>query len=390
MHPYLSVCLISFALPLSSCLQPTCWARESLHAGGEQVIRRKGRGPLAASKGFSSTSTRVNEQPETAEAKGALNKSKGDLNMATSIVFKERLAKLQAEETELADELRSYTSKGASQASPPENELVHEALVATTWNAVAVMNSLPKSSPGLEKKITKRLQQIGDAACLPPWGTSTAVGSRDGQILQLKVLDVGCGDGILMPYMVKEQKKTHKKKKGKGKVAYSDKSPEQQSAQQSADAGAAATLEEAGVTGVDLSEVMVRRARLKHPKAKWIVGNLLKLSKSLDVSSPEPLFTSVVFCGSLQFFRDPIQALGEAATWLVEGGHIIVAHVQGAEFVEDECRRNPRVAPSPIPGGKEMEKWAASAGCTLLDPGDDTSQRKFLFYVMRKGSVGEL
>lgn len=48
--------------------------------------------------------------------------------------------------------------------------------------------------------------------------------------------------------------------------------------------------------------------------------------KGMD--GPEPIFSSVVFNGSLQFFRDPAGALSEASRWLVEGGRIVIAHVQ--------------------------------------------------------------
>lgn len=46
----------------------------------------------------------------------------------------------------------------------------------------------------------------------------------------------------------------------------------------------------------------------------------------------EPLFSSVVFNGSLQFFQDPTGALSDAAGWLVDGGHIVIAHVQVKYF----------------------------------------------------------
>ena len=61
---------------------------------------------------------------------------------------------------------------------------------------------------------------------------------------------------------------------------------------------------------------------------------------------PEPLFSSVVFNGSLQFFRDPPKALSDAAEWLVDGGHIVVAHVQvrfdtGIRSAHTPCRDTP-------------------------------------------------
>lgn len=43
---------------------------------------------------------------------------------------------------------------------------------------------------------------------------------------------------------------------------------------------------------------------------------------------PEPMFTSAVFNGSLQFFLEPAKALAEASAWVVDGGHIVVSHVQ--------------------------------------------------------------
>ena len=51
-------------------------------------------------------------------------------------------------------------------------------------------------------------------------------------------------------------------------------------------------------------------------------------SNKKGTDGPEPLFSSIVFNGSLQFFRDPAGVLSEASRWLVEGGHIVIAHVQ--------------------------------------------------------------
>lgn len=47
----------------------------------------------------------------------------------------------------------------------------------------------------------------------------------------------------------------------------------------------ATTVQEADVTGVDLSEVMISSARQKYPKARWLVGNALALP-SLLVGEP--------------------------------------------------------------------------------------------------------
>lgn len=48
----------------------------------------------------------------SAEAKAALRSSNGDLDRATSIVFRERLAKLQEGDSELADMLNSMLAAG--------------------------------------------------------------------------------------------------------------------------------------------------------------------------------------------------------------------------------------------------------------------------------------
>ncbi|CAN0334805.1 unnamed protein product [Ascophyllum nodosum] len=331
------------------------------------------------------------EAPGSALAKAALESSGGDLDRATSVVFQQRLAKLQEEDAELGGRIRDLSAAGRTLPTAAiENEALHEALVSATWDAVAVMNALPKSRKTSadereEKRIAKRLKSIADAVRRRArTGGDGGAGVSEG--CGCKVLDIGCGDGTLMPYLLQQPGKQKKKSKMRTKKAVKGGKADETSEQAEAEASPQATfvLQEADVTGVDLSEVMISAATQKYPKARWLTGNALYLPSLLGMDRPEPLFSSVVFNGSLQFFRDPPKALSDAAEWLVDGGHIVVAHVQGSDFVRDECKRNRLVAPSPMPGREGMEEWAFKAGCSLLPGPDDLSQREFLLHVMAK------
>lgn len=68
-----------------------------------------------------------------------------------------------------------------------------------------------------------------------------------------------------------------------------------------------------------------------------------------------------LFSGSIQFFRDKGRAIGEAATVLKPRGRIVIAHVNGAKFVRQECKKNPSVAARYMPNTLNIETMATLA-----------------------------
>lgn len=95
-----------------------------------------------------------------------------------------------------------------------------------------------------EKRIAKRLKEVADAARLPPSPggdpTQAAAAAGSGATPHTaKVLDVGCGDGTLMPYLLGETSMAGKKQKkqtkgGEGIKSVGETAPQSESEEKGA------------------------------------------------------------------------------------------------------------------------------------------------------------
>lgn len=185
----------------------------------------------------------------------------------------------------------------------------HETRVATTWDTVALFlpQDYKRTRGKVEPYVERRLKFIAYAC----------QGDKD----DYSLLDVGCGDGALVPYLGNE-------------CEYS---------------------------GLDLSSEMIDLAKQQHPKQSFSVGSFPQ-----DVPHGE-LYDTILFNGSLQFFKDTRQTLVDAAAMLKPQGRIVLSHVNGGKFVKEECMSNPFVAVRNMPNNISLISMAEMMGYQVLD-----------------------
>ena len=147
-----------------------------------------------------------------------------------------------------------------------------------TWNAIAEFLPLSESQK-LPERTEKRLQKIANACTLGNYGRK--VGS---------LLDVGCGNGLMLPYL---------KKSGLKLQTY---------------------------TGVDISPVMIDQ--LSKKKAKGVC-------EDFATWHPEDFYDTILLNAVLQYTSDPLHVVRKAASI---GKSIVIAHYQGRKFIRDEMR----------------------------------------------------
>ena len=92
------------------------------------------------------------------------------------------------------------------------------------------------------------------------------------------VLDVGCGDGAMLPHLLK--------------------------------AGA----EQGQYLGIDIASTMIDRAEMAHPKA------MFKRAEFLNLEPMSEAYDGVLLNGVSQFFEDDLVLIAQATKWLKPGG----------------------------------------------------------------------
>lgn len=256
----------------------------------------------AAKKGFGAKPEKKRTKATLGGGAKRLLAEHGDLDAAQAARFDEYLGKLEASDAALHAEVVAARAGGGSRRG-------RDALCAATWDTIADFAPLA----GRDAAMDANLARIAAAA---------SPGA---------VLDVGCGDGALVPCL----------------------------ARAGADMG--------GYVGVDLSRRMVAAAEARHPARTFVAGSFLDLEYGRT-------FDSVVFSGALQFFPDPKIALDACRPLLADGGAVVVAHVRGAAFVREEARDNPALV-IPLP---DVGAYAA-LGYDVVDAAPDPER----FYLAR-------
>lgn len=244
------------------------------------------------------------------DAKALYDEMGGDAIKARTSYIGYTLAYIKDEMPELYEKIRT----------DPKEEEAHAALVELTWDAIAAF--LPVThSPTPPPQAQKRLAVIARAGCDPS------------QPADASTLDVGCGTGLLLPYV----------------------------------GASGASVDK--YRGIDLSGRMIEVAKATHAEEKY-AGSTFD-----DVSFKEAVagggsYDSIFFNGALQFFAEPTATLADAAKLLAPGptSRLVVSHLNGAAFVRKEREENPTTVLSTMPSLAELEQAAATLGLQVALP----------------------
>jgi SAM-dependent methyltransferase len=266
--------------------------------------------------GFSRSTKNRKISTLESNAEKILREANGVIEIAQARFFQSQIESLRTSDPEMYTKIEHH------------NELMkqgrieyigHQKLVEMTWDTMAAY--LPVLGQNMEvstsSKVEKKMKLIAKAAC-----TRKASETR--------ILDVGCGDGAIFPFLIK--------------------------------AGAS----KAGYLGLDISSKMVEAARSAHPDGRFEHGGFL--DSLLTSSSAPPGYDTVLFNGALQFFSDTPAALRRATGCLRPGGRILLAHANGAGFVAAERRGSPATVVADMPTLPELEGLARDLGATVVPP----------------------
>ncbi|VEU34583.1 unnamed protein product [Pseudo-nitzschia multistriata] len=201
------------------------------------------------------------------------------------------------------------------------NDLTEEdlqvAMQKLTWDASAdakACRSVTGNMPATFKnRVTKAAQVAYEAA-------------TDKESL---VLDVGCGYGVLVPFLKK------------------------------------AGFKPSQIHGVDLSGEMIGHAKSFYPdvaskgsfEARDFFGDTEDDQKNK--------YSSVLFCSALHDLPDPKRALLKARDDLLDGkpgSRLVIVHAQGAFHVLNQNKQNPLLVPRGLPTSAELKEWLCEEG----------------------------
>lgn len=139
-----------------------------------------------------------------------------------------------------------------------------------------------------------------------------------------RILDVGTGTGILIPYL-------HKEVGSKGQI-----------------------------TAIDYAEKMIKVCKLKH-KQFLNIDFLVKRIEEIDSSSNS--FDAVICFGVFPHLENKVRALNQINRILKKGGRLIIAHaLSSEEIIIHHQNSSPVVAQDILPKKTEMRKLLSQTG----------------------------
>lgn len=158
------------------------------------------------------------------------------------------------------------------------------------------------------------------------------------------VLDVGCGYGVLVPFLKKAGFNSHQ------------------------------------IHGVDLSSQMIRHARTFYPDVAS-EGSFEAMDFFAEIKEDKKnRYRSVVFCSSLHDLPDLKRALLKTKNDLLDskpGSRIVIVHAQGASHVMNQNKQNPLLVPRNLPTSNELKEWLCEDGASMKlvhEPAEPKSQ----------------
>lgn len=270
---------------------------------------------MGAPPGIAGMPTRPLELADDAVA--LLEEAGGDAEKARMSFMGYTLAYLEDAEPEIYASLKAGGTLDAR---------AHAALTEITWDAIGAFLPAthdPTPTPAAQRKLTA----VARAAC-------------DGALAAPRVLDVGCGSGLLLPFL------------------------------------AACGLPPDAYRGIDLSGRMIECARAAHGAPMYAGAVFEDVAFDDAGEAADGPYDSIVFNGSLQFFRSARQTLAAAAALLAPGPSsvVVVAHLNGGAFVRKEQAETPATVLSLMPSLAELQAAAAELGMVAVLPsflGDD-------------------
>jgi 2-polyprenyl-3-methyl-5-hydroxy-6-metoxy-1,4-benzoquinol methylase len=134
------------------------------------------------------------------------------------------------------------------------------------------------------------------------------------QCIDGNILDVGCGDGILLKYL---------------KIAHGN-------------------MIDSRVTGIDLSSELLRYAAQSYPSASFIKTNFLDYSSTVD-------YSNIIFNECLHNFLSIRETLVKTKNLLANGGVVIISHPRGYDNIFSQHIKNKLLVPSLLP--KTASEW---------------------------------
>ena len=158
-------------------------------------------------------------------------------------------------------------------------------------------------------------------------------------------LDVGCGFGILVPFLVR------------------------------------AGIPASNIHGVDLSAEMIRNAKEQHPAPTFTACDFLN-EYPTPAERCDDKFRAVIFCSSLHDLPDPTAALAKATSLLDVGGRIVIVHPQGASHVLQQRRSNPVLVKRGLPNADEL---GALPNLQLIEKPPVTADQGYLAVLRKTG-----
>ena len=310
----------------------SCKAFQSVHQPQHSfsfVLQAEGFGSNTSQK--SSRQIRPKLSPLLSqEARNLMKKHHGNVDAASTAFFQQRMAQLIGN-TNAAQEQENLDNLFAKR-------------MAASWDAIAMFLPLDYNAinaESVDSVIRQRLQHIS-TACI---ATSTAPHNTN-----IDVLDVGCGDGAIVPYLMEELSRIQSSKK----LSY---------------------------FGMDISSGMISLAKRKlrdssfsdkkgvlqqsHATVNFAVGEFPMDVKNNDKDETRS-YSCILFNGSLQFFPDTFATLAHAKDMLATGGHIVLSHVRGERFVKEECQKNPSLAVRKMPNRMDLLLTADQLGMRVL------------------------
>lgn len=273
------------------------------------------------------------------DAAAILEEADGDVEKARQSYIGYTLAYLEEAMPELYRTLKT-------DANQPD---AHAALVEVTWDAIAAFMPMTHSSRP-SQEAAQRLTAIARAA-LPAGGATSGT----------RLLDVGCGNGLLVPFLTE------------------------------------LGVEASSYRGIDLSSRMIGLAEHAHGASGAQFEDVSFAEECARVfGGSQQKYDSIVFNGALQFFEDQPATLAAAAKMLSDSddARILISHVSGASFVRRELGDNPTTVKNTMPFLEMMQGIADKAGLQIALPSflgteveeiEKSLERFYLVIFRRKG-----